>query len=105
MEMSKSNVGKHVEILFLESVASKISEFLELTEDQQLEYAKRLMFYETLQAYRLKRNWKVPFEKYKKNWGDSDYLQEFIYNLHYEASTAQKKEGELKINLKNTYEI
>ena len=60
--MSKSIVGKHVENLFLENVASNISEFLELTEDQKLEYTKRMMFYETLQAYRLKRNWKVPFE-------------------------------------------
>ena len=47
-------------------MASNILEFLELTEDQKLEYAKRMMFYETLQAYGLKRNWKVPFEKYKK---------------------------------------
>ena len=67
MEMSKSIVGKHVENLFLENVASKILEFLELTEDQKLECSKRMMFYETLQAHRLKRNWQVPFGKYKKS--------------------------------------
>ena len=36
MEMSKSIVGKHVENLFLENVASKILEFWELTENQKL---------------------------------------------------------------------
>ena len=76
-------------------MASNILAFLELTEDQQLEYAKRLMFYETLQAYRLKRHWKVPFEKYKKTLGEDGCFQEFIYSLYYEASNAQKKEGEL----------
>ena len=66
MEMPKSIVGAHVENLFLENVASKLLGFLELTENQKLEYSTRMMFYETLQAYRLKRNWKVPFETYKK---------------------------------------
>ena len=97
MEMSKSIVGKHVENLFLENVASKILEFLELTEDQKLECAKRMMFYETLQAYRLKRNWKVPFEKYKKTLEGYDNYQEFIYSLYYEACYAQKKNKEVKM--------
>ena len=97
MEMSKSIVGKHVENLFLDIVASKILEFLELTEDQKLEYAKRMMFYETLQAHRLKRNWKVPFEKYKKSLGEDGSFQEFIYSLYYETSKAQKKNSEVKI--------
>ena len=92
MEMSKSIVGKHVENLFLENVASNILEFLELTEDQQLEHTKRMMFYETSQAYRLKRNWKVPFETYKKSLDGYDSYQEFIYSLYYEACYAQKKQ-------------
>ena len=96
MAISKSIFGKHVEHLFLENVASKILEFLELTEDQKLEYAKRMMFYETLQAYRLKRNWKVPFGRYKKSLDGYDSYQEFIYSLYYEACYAQKKTAKLK---------
>ena len=97
MEMSKSFVGKYVEHLFLENVASNILEFLELTEDQTLEYTKRVMFYETLQAYRLKRNWKVPFETYTKSLDGYDSHQEFIYSLYYEACCAQKKNREVKM--------
>ena len=97
MEVTKTIVGKHVENLFLENVAFKLLEFLELTEDQKLECAKRMMFYETLQAYRLKRNWKVPFEKYKKTLEGYDNYQEFIYSLYYEACYAQKKNKEVKM--------
>ena len=39
MGMSKSCFGKHVENSFLENGASKLLEFLELTEDQKREYA------------------------------------------------------------------
>ena len=78
-------------------MASKILEFLELTEDQQLEYAKRMMFYETLEAHRLKRNWKVPFEKYKKRLGEGGSFQESTYSLYFETSKAQKKHNEVKI--------
>ena len=96
MEMSKPIVGESVENLLLENVASKILKCLELTEDQQQEYAKRMMLYETLQARRLKRNWKVPFEKYKKTLDGYNNYQEFIYSLYYEACCAQKKTKKLK---------
>ena len=101
MEMSKSIVGKHVENLFLENVASKILEFLELTKDQQHEYAKRLMFYETLQAYRLKRNWKVPLERYKKCFLEDGEFRQYpgclFYEVYYEVRKAEKENREVKI--------
>ena len=56
-----------------------------------------MMFYETLQAYRLKRNWKVPFEKYKKTLEGYDNYQEFIYSLYYEACYAQKNNREVNM--------
>ena len=64
--MFKIIVGKRVENLFLENVASNILEFLELTEDQKRKYVRRVGFYETLQHYRLKRGWKHRFERYPK---------------------------------------
>ena len=67
IEMSKSTVGKRVENLFLESVASKILAFLEMTEAQKRKYERRREFYETLQRYRLKRGWKRHFDRYGKN--------------------------------------
>ena len=77
--------------MFLENVASKILEFLELTEDQKLEYAKRMMFYETLQAYKLKRNWKVPFEKYKKTLDGTVVIKNLFFAFITKLVTPRRK--------------
>ena len=67
MEVVKTIVGKHVENLFLENVAFKILEFLEMTEDQKKNYENRMGFYEVLKYYRLKSGWKFRFDRYGKN--------------------------------------
>jgi len=112
MEVVKTIVGKHVENLFLENVAFKILEFLELTEDQKHKHAMRIMFYETLQAYRLKRNWKVTFNEYKNRWGEHGYFREgeysdfaeFMYFLYRETSKAQKKNSNVKMKFEKYLE-
>ena len=78
MEMSKSIVGKHVENLFLENVASNILEFLEMTDAQKRKYERRRGFYETLQHYRLKRGWKHHFDSYGKNL---QYDDRFVFSF------------------------
>ena len=67
MEVIKTIVGKHVENLFLENVAFKILEFLEMTDAQKRKYKRRIGFFETLQHYRLKRGLRHHFERYTKN--------------------------------------
>ena len=67
MEAVKTIVGKHVENLFLENVAFKILEFLEMTDDQKRKNERRRGFYETLQHFRLKRGWTHHFDRYGKN--------------------------------------
>jgi len=102
MEVVKTIVGKHVENLFLENAASNILEFLELTEDRKLECAKRLMFYETMKAYMLKRNWKVSFENIRDAGARMKASQNVFIAFITKPRKQKRNKVNYKLNLKNT---
>ena len=68
MEMSKSIVGERVENLFLENVASKILELLEMTEAQKRNYERRMQFCENTRSYVLWSGYRHAFDNYQKIW-------------------------------------
>ena len=66
MDVSKSIVGEFLEHFLLETVSSTICEFLQMSDEEKIKYAKARMYYVTLEHYESKG--KLPsFDRFKKN--------------------------------------
>ena len=67
MEALKTLVGKCLENVSTENVAFNIAECLGMTEEERRKCARRVGYYETMQAYDLKKGWRVHFDRVKNN--------------------------------------